>query len=200
MSTPQQASHQTSTGKWLKTLGVMAVIIIILSIGYNIFGGKSSKKSGDAYGWELIERINCPMGRVSWDKGRGWCASQMKLEPGTYRILLREVRWDVAFWDPVANRVAEYRPMPPQGISIAEWGQSDPSFVRTWLQDAPVGSNRRFGSIVAKLDGQAFDPFQKASFEVEQAAVIAIGPNIHFCDTAFVHNRGHITVEIEKEM
>lgn len=205
MSSPQQAtslSIQTKTNGWLKGLGWLAVIIIGISILINIFGGKSflKKTSGDSYGWDLVETITCPMGKATWEKGHGWCTSQTKLEPGTYRFLLKEVRWDAAFWDPVALRVIGYREVPAQGISLSEWGNT-PSYVRTFLKDAPVGSNRRFGSIVAKIGGQpAFDPFPKGSFEIEKATTISIGPNVPFCDNAHIYNRGMIVVEIEKEM
>lgn len=196
------SSSSSSINNWLKRLAWLAGIIICVFVLINIFGGKSflKKTSGDAYGWNLVDTITCPMGKATWEKGRGWCTSQMKLEPGTYRFLLKEVRWETAFWDPVALRVIGYRDVPAQGISLSEWGNT-PSYVRTFLKDAPVGSNRRFGSIVAKIGGQpAFDPFQKSSFEIEKATTISIGPNIPFCDNAHIYNRGMIVVEIEKEM
>lgn len=202
-SSPKQAPGlpiQARTNSWMKNLAGLAVIIIVITIIINIFGGfKSSKHGGvDAYGWNLVETINCPMGKASWDKGQGWCKSKT-LEPGTYRFILREVAWEAAFWDPAKQQVVGYRSVPPQGISLSEW-QNDPTYVRTFLKDAPVGENRRFGSIVAKIDGQAFDPSSKGTFEIGRATTISIGPNIPYCDTAFVHNRGSIIVEIEKEM
>lgn len=188
------------TKLWAKRIVLAMIAIIIIAVIAGQMKPRLGSGSSDAYGWNLIETITCPMGKETWEKGRGWCTSQTKLEPGTYRLLLKEVRWDLAFWDPATQSVAGYRAVPAQGIPLSEW-QSNPSYIRTFLKDAPLGNNRRFGSIVAKMGEQgAFDPFQKGSFEIENATAISIGPNIPFCDVAFIHNRGVVIVEIEKEM
>lgn len=186
---------------WMKIIGgaILTALFVHFYTGHGFLGLGGYSKT-NAYGWNLIETITCPMGKESWENGRGWCTSQTRLEPGTYRLLFKEVRWEVAFWDPVSKQVAQYRQVPVQGIPLDEW-QNNPSFMRTFLKDAPVGGNRRLGSVVAKIEGQeAFDPLQERSFDISRTATISIGPNIPFCDTSFVHNRGVIIVEIEKEM
>jgi hypothetical protein len=205
MATPSDSSARQSAAiksieirLWAKRIAyaILAVIIIALSAGQL---KSCSKTGGDAYGWTLMEVISCPMGEESWKQNFGWCKSQSVYKPGTYRIIVREAHWEHALWNPEGTAVVGYMPIPAQGVWLSSW--QDTPFERKFLQEAPLGGNRRLGSLIAKIgEGKPFEALHKGSFEIEEKETLSISVNLPSGKDFFAYNRGVIKVEVEREI
>ncbi len=205
MATPSDSSPRQSaaiksikTRLWAKRIAyaILTVIIVALLAGQL---KSCSKTGGDAYGWELAEVISCPMGKESWEKGMGWCRSQAAYNPGTYRIIVREARWEQALWNQEGTAEIGYMPIPAQGVLLSSWHIS--RFEGKFLREAPLGGNQRLGSLIAKIgEGKPFEALHKGGFEIEEKESLSISVNLPSGKDFFAYNRGVIKVEVEREI
>lgn len=192
--------------KWTLYLLLIGLLISIIRVASLSISGEDIRKTVTAIpsyvtrgeeDWQLVEVIDCQMGggEQSWNKNLGWCAGQSTYEAGSYRFTVRV--WDVqlALWDKTPQ-ITGYTPIPNGGISLDQW--SNTPFENEFLRSAPIGGNRRIGSLIARIgNGKAFEATEE--FEINPGdGILSISLNLPQSKDYFAYNQGMVRVEVER--
>lgn len=182
------------SARWIKRIGIIALLIIGVSIIIKLIGGTQSFSSSNQR-WELAAIAKCP---IQWNDSLAgpWCnAGTFKL--GIYRIVPRYDSWQMAQLRVVnGQEVLSFLSVPPQGVWLSQWDGSP--FQNEFLQQAPHGGNQKVGAVVVKIGPTTVaDAFDR--IEIKNAPMrILIGPNLPPTKEYFRKNQGEIVVDIER--
>lgn len=181
--------------KWLKWIGILAVIIIGISIVIKLTGGipSWSTKDGD---WVTVARVNCT---PTWNQERGWCTVLTDAAKGTYRIVPRYTSWQL--WQNDGSFIT----VPPYGLDLYAHWKEHGEFVDEFHRTAHKKGSNNYGALIVRINNMEVVEALSSSrtpreFEVtKDGTALAVTVNLTPLANFYRNNQGIIPIEVQRQ-